>query len=305
MAKKIGLTWILNMFITVGRLLWNAITLFSYVFKGIAVIFKTVWEILKPVYEVFKSVWDVIYSFYVKYIKPVLDWLEGKITWILDLIDSVYNTLLGRIVQLYNETFGEYEKLRDRIDDLTGKISRVVGVFDEKLAAAILDAKNDIFDYLDQYTRDIRDWAVEKIRENYISIRSDFYEYKGAIDIILHPVKEFVDAMKELIPPTIEKPALLSRDTMYNSGNKYGQDLMDGYFDATTPPLTPELTRIRPVREEVEWLTRHMNYIALGPLSPWVDLHKRVGEAIIEIATGEDVVPKTEVEMPVPKEGEE
>ena len=304
MAKKVGVTWILNMFVTIGRILWNAISLVRYVFKGISVIFNTVWSILKPVYEVIKGLWDVIYGFYTKYIKPALDWVEGKITWLTNFIDSIYNTLLGRIDQIYNETFGWYERLRDNLDDLTGKISRVVAVFDSKLAENIKSTEQKLFAYVDKYTRDVRDWVVEYVRDVYLDVRTELYEVKGAIDIVLGPVKEFVDAMKELIPPTIEKPALLSRETMKNSGALYGQDMFDGYFEATTPPLTPE--EEAPITREVltEWEAKHMNYIALGPLGPWADLHKFLAEEIIEITTGKEVRPRTEVVTPGPEEVE-
>jgi len=230
----------------------------------------------------------LIYNIY-----PPLNWLSGKVTWILDQINKIYDFTIGKIEDLYNKTFGWYEELRKNVIDITNKIARVAAVFDEKLAENIRTLRDEIFTVLDAYTRDLRDWAVEKIQEYYLPLRSELYEITGAIKEAIRPIRELVDAMEELVPSTIEKPGLLTKKTMYYSGAAYGEELFGGWLEKTTPELTDEQKEKWTPKRYRDWTDDLADAVHSCAEEPWKRALAYLEEEIDEALTGIEKKPRT------------
>lgn len=268
-----------------------------------------IWKVVAPIVVWIKSIWSWVYDFwnwtkgkfdwlfsiYNNWVKPWVNWLIARIEWIHRLVNDLYNGLLGKIYDLYNKTFGWYERLRTLWVDTTTLVARIIGKFLPELSEKIEKLRDDVVRFGDSWTREVRDWAILYVRDTLSPVVHLVNEYYLTVRAIIDPMKELVGDIDKLLKLTIEKPKLLSRDTVEITGLKYGQELWESMLGRTeeTPTLEEEIEYVRYIPDDF-W-GKIIDDTLRASAGPWAVLEKRMIEEATEALWGGRLIDKTPI----------
>lgn len=243
-----------------------------------------------------KLLWLI--GLYNTYVAPLLAWLKEIVTWIHATVILVRDGLEALVKDLYRKWFPEIEAIRREVNEIFTKIADVVSVFDEKLAEKVLQTREEFLARIDSVSRDIRDWALDRIHEFFDPI----YHRVNAIVILLEgfirSVEDRFKPITDLISKTFERPQLARRETVETTGLKWGSELYDSIYEGTTPTPTPEEEVGPTVETETKWVNNAIKSILMETMGPWADLARYIDEEVTEILTGRSLPRRTEIVMP-------
>jgi len=195
-------------------------------------------SVLKALWKFILRVRDEIKEVYKKYLQPVIDWLKEKIDWIIEKVDEIIVYLEEKIDWIYNKLFGWIEKIRRTIDEIGKKLSRIVGVFLPKLGKEIDKTREEILRTIDKYSRDLRDWALDKLRETVRPIQQGLYDIRGALKELGTKMAGEFEQHYILITGISKRPGELNPEPFIKAWEDHGEEAFSKFADRYTGPDT-------------------------------------------------------------------
>jgi len=194
--------------------------------------------VLKALWKYIKRVWEKFERFYEKYVVPIIEWLKKKIDWITAWLDKIVRYLEKKIDWIYNKLFGWIERLRKTIDEIGKKLSRIVGVFLPKLGKEIDKTREEILRTIDKYSRDLRDWALDKLRQTVRPIQQGLYDIRGALKELGEKTLGELEQHYILITGISKRPGILNSEPFVKAWEDYGEEAFSRFADRYTGPDT-------------------------------------------------------------------
>jgi len=207
-------------------------------FKWIVKFFRWLIDVLLAIWEEIEDLWKEIEEIYERYMRPVIDWLKGKIDWIIGWLDKIVTYIHEKIDWIYNKLFGWIEKIRKTIDEIGRKLSRIVGVFLPKLGEEIDKTREEILRIIDKYSRDLRDWALDKLRQTIRPIQQGLYDIRGALKELGEKTLGELEQHYILITGISKRPGILNSEPFVKAWEDYGEEAFSRFADRYTGPDT-------------------------------------------------------------------
>lgn len=269
-----------------GVEMWRALKRLRLVLQPIINLIKGIIDWVKVIWGWVKPWIDWILNTYKTYIKPWIDYLRDIVEVIHHAVVFVRDGLDGLVKELYRKWFPEIEEARAAIKELFTKTAEIVSVFDEKLANKIIETRDEFLATIDKYSRDLRDWALDKIHDVFDPILHKVNEITILLEGFIRSVEDRFRPIIDLISKTFERPQVLRRETMERSGRKWGYELWSSMFEGSSPPLTPREERELRYEPPEDWGTEIVRKTLELQDTEWKDVTDAAIDTAIRMLKG-------------------
>jgi len=291
----------------------------DHVYNPINLFIEDVSKYYKDQFEVIKTLWGrygwlsvsmkvlqffagkyltPIWNWYNKEIKPTVIYIQGWIKEYTQTIDKLKKMVETGIRNDIDLLIRDTNQLRKDMVKISTALADVAQIFDKKLAEKIRVVRDEWNRALSAVTVDFKDFVLKELHKVTDPLSAGLSKVTETVKTIVDPFHKLAQAFKDIIPPTIEKPALLTRQTMKYTGKEYGADFLDAAAEAGTPETTPqERQRISTLKID-KIITEQISEINKGKKGIWGDLYQCIDEEIQEISTGKPLEQRKEISLP-------
>jgi phage-related protein len=207
-----------------ARSMWQALS-------PVWTVINKLWSVVRPLWGEVHRIWAYIKTYvvdtYVNYIKPILDKIDfifSEIEKIVNWVDKLYISTIGRIEDIYNKLFGRFEELWKTFEEFRDKTLRLIASVNEELSQKLYEATEKLEAQTIGRIREARDELLHTIDKVYTELRNKINDFYYAVKDLIAPLEQARAKIEDFLGIAFEKPNLLRRETVKMTAVTYGQE---------------------------------------------------------------------------------